>query len=188
MTMRKLKLQMQMTVNGYVGGPNGELDWMTWTWDDKLKDYVQGLTDSFDIILLGRKMTDGFITHWTNVLKNPEDETYEAAKKFINTPKVVFTKTLKESMWDNTVLATGDITEEVNKLKNQKGADIIVYGGASFVSSLIKARLIDEYHLFINPAVLPKGMTIFGEIEGKRGLSLVKSTRFDCGVIVEQYK
>jgi dihydrofolate reductase len=186
--MRKLKLQVQMTVNGYAAGPNGELDWMTWEWDDKPKDYAQQLTDSFDTILLGRKMTDGFISHWTNVLKNPEDETYEAAKKFIDTPKVVFTKTLKESRWDNTTLATGDITEEVNKLKNQKGADIIVYGGASFVSSLIKEGLIDEYHLFINPPAIPSGMTIFGEIEGKRSLSLVKSTQFDCGIIVEQYK
>lgn len=178
-----------MTVNGYVAGPNGELDWMTWEWDDKLKDYVNRLTDSSDTILLGRKMTEGFISHWTNVVTSkPEDESYEFAKKMVNTPKVVFTKTLIKSEWENTILAIGDLTDEVNKLKNQTGGDIIVYGGASFVSSLIKAGLIDEYHLFINPAVIPVGMTIFSKVGGKRGLSLQKSTQFDCGIIVNTYQ
>ena len=60
--MRKLKLQVQMTVDGFVGGPNGELDWMQWNWSDDIKNYVSELTDSVDTILLGRKMTDGFIT------------------------------------------------------------------------------------------------------------------------------
>jgi dihydrofolate reductase len=186
--MRKLKLQMQMTANGYVGGPNGELDWMTWDWDDKLKDYAAELTKSFDTILLGRKMTDGFIKHWSNVTKNPKDETYEAAKKFIDTPKVVFTKTLSESQWDNTTLAKGDLTEEVNKLKNQEGIDIIVYGGAGFVSSLVKAGLIDDYFLFMNPTAIPTGMTIFGDIDAKRELALQSSTSFDCGITVQHYK
>ena len=69
--MRKLKLQVQMSVDGYICGPNGEMDWMTWNWDDKILAYVTELTDSVDTILLGRKMTDGFIGHWSGALKNP---------------------------------------------------------------------------------------------------------------------
>jgi len=73
-----------MSVDGFVGGPNGELDWMTWNWDDALKNFVNELTDSVDTILLGRKMTDGFVNHWTNIVKNrPDDGSYPFAKKWL---------------------------------------------------------------------------------------------------------
>jgi len=190
--MRKLKLQVQMSVDGFVGGPNGELDWMTWNWDDALKNFVNELTDSVDTILLGRKMTDGFVNHWTNIVKNrPDDESYPFAKKMVDKPKIVFTKTLDESNpisaeWENTRLAKGDIVEEVNKIKNeQSGKDIVVYGGAGFVSSLIKNNLIDEFYLFVNPAAIGNGLSIF---EGRTNLKFVKSISFSCGVVVLNYE
>ena len=82
----------------------------------------------------------------------------------IETPKVVFTKTLKKSQWANTDIATGDLMEEIMNLKTQNGKDIIVYGGASFDSSLIKEGLIDDFYLFINPLAIGKGMTIFKDL------------------------
>src|ERR1700742_696558 len=106
--MRKLKLQVQMSVDGFVGGPNGELDWMEWNWDEKIKTYVTDLTASIDTILLGRKMAGAFIDHWTNALANPADESFPFAKLMVDTPKVVFTKTLDKSEWKNTVLANGE--------------------------------------------------------------------------------
>jgi dihydrofolate reductase len=187
--VRKLILQMQISIDGFVAGPNGELDWMTWDWDDELKKYTGNLTNSFDTILLGRKMTAGFVSHWANVTRNPDNPDYDAAKIFIDTPKVVFTKTLNESKWANTILARGDIVEEVNKIKKQNSErDIIVYGGAGFVSSLIKNNLIDEYHLFINPTAIGKGLEIFKEVSPKFSLRLIKSTKFDCGIVVNQYQ
>lgn len=186
--MRKLKLQVQMSVDGYVAGPNGELDWMVWNWDDQLKDYVNKLTEPVDCILLGRKMTDGFIAHWATVAANPDDPEYLSGKKFTNTKKVVFTKTLDKSEWANTDIANGDLVDEINKLKNQDGKDIIVYGGATFVSSLIKEGLIDEYHLFINPTALGKGLTIFKGLEERQDLILAKSTPYDCGIVVHRYE
>ena len=185
--MRKLKLQMQITVNGFVAGPNGELYWMTFNMDDKVIHYINSLTDSCDIILMGRKMTDGFVNYWTNVLKTPESPEYEFAKKMVNYPKVVFTKTLDESRWANTVLAKGDIVEEVNNLKKKDGKDIIAYGGAGFVSSLIKNNLIDEYHLFVNPVAIRRGMTIFDGLEGAFKLNQVNATPYECGITVHQY-
>lgn len=184
--MKKLKLQVQMTVDGFVSGPEGELDWMTWNWDDELKKYVDDLTDSVDTILMGRKMTDGFISYWSNV--KPESEEYPFARKMVEKPKVVFTKTLAKSVWDNTSLAKGELKEEVDNLKRKNGKDIIVYGGAGFVSSLIKDNLIDEYNLFVNPAVLGKGMTIFGGIQNKSDMLLLRSKTFDCGIVLNQYR
>jgi dihydrofolate reductase len=186
--VKKLKLQVQMSVDGYVAGPNGELDWMTWHWDDKLKAYVNQLHARVDCILLGRKMTDGFVNHWEKVKTQPEDPNYEFAKKMCDTPKVVFTRTIDKSTWNNTVLAKGDLAEEVNKLKSQKGGDIIVYGGSNFVSNLIPARLIDEFHLFINPVAIGNGLTIFDSLERKQELRLKKATGFDCGITILHYE
>ncbi len=186
--MRELKLQVQMSVDGFVARTKGELDWMMWDWDDELKNYVIELTDSIDTILLGRKMTEGFVSHWSNVVKSPDDPSYSFAKIMVDTPKVVFSKTLNKSEWENTSIAKGDLVDEIKKLKNQKGKDIIVYGGASFVSSLIKEGLIDEYHLFINPSAIGKGMTIFNDVNSKLNLELVKSKAFDCGIVVNHYE
>ena len=179
--MRKLKLQVQMTVDGYIAGPNGEMDWTNRNWDNKLKNYVGEITRSVDCIILGRKLAQGFIPYWAS---HPEEE---GADKFNHTHKVIFTKTLDRSDWDNTVLAKGDLVNEISKLKTQDGKDIIAYGGATFVSALIKHGLIDEFHLFINPTALGKGMTIFGELDHSQNLKLVKSTSFDCGIVVLNY-
>jgi dihydrofolate reductase len=188
MTMRKLKLQVQMTVDGYIAGPNGEMDWVTFNWDDALKQYVTDLTEPVDCIVLGRKLAEGFIPHWAGVAADPDNPEVTAGQKFTDTPKVVFTKTLDKSAWDNTVLAKGDLVDEIAQLKKQAGQDIIAYGGATFVSALIKQGVIDEFHLFINPAAIGNGMTIFKELDSKQNLTLVKATSFDCGIVVLNYE
>ena len=186
--MRKLKLQVQMSIDGYVAGPKGEMDWMVWDWDDALKSYIEVLTLPVDTILLGRKMAGGFISHWTNVANDPNHPEFESGKKFTDTPKVIFSKTLRKSAWENTEIASGDLADEINKLKRQNGKDMIVYGGASFVSALIKESLIDAFHLFVNPVVLGDGLTIFKEINHKENLKLVNSIPFDCGIILLHYE
>jgi dihydrofolate reductase len=180
--MRKLKLQVQMSVDGYIAGPNGEMDFLVRNWDNELKKYVAEITEPVDCIVLGRKLAQGFIPHWAS---NPKEE---GADKFNSVPKVVFTKTRDKSKWSNTVLAKGDLVAEITTLKNQVGKDIIAYGGATFVSALIKQGLIDEFHLFINPTAIGNGMTIFKELGSKQHLTLVKSTAFDCGIVVLRYE
>ena len=185
--MRKLKLQIQMSIDGYIAGPNGEMDWMVWNWDEALKQYVKDITEPVDCIVLGRKLAEGFIPYWAS---NPE---LEGADKMNNTDKVVFTQTLNNSDpiitgWNNTVLAKGDLVEEINMLKSQTGKDIIAYGGANFVSALIKQGLVDEFHLFINPTILGDGMAIFKALESKQNLALVKSTSFKCGIVILNYE
>lgn len=140
---------------------------------------------------LGRKLAEGFIPHWATVAANPDHPEFTAGKKFTDTPKVVFTKTLDKSEWDNTVLAKGDLVDEIMKLKKSRyggSKDIIAYGGARFVSALIKQGLIDEFHLFINPSAIGNGMTIFKELDSKQNLTLVKATSFDCGIVVLNYE
>src|SRR5882762_3670607 len=103
--MRKLKLQVQLSVDGFVARPDGALDWMTWTLDDKLIQFILSLTDSSDTILLGRKMTDGFVSYWEDVINNkPDSPEFPFAKRMVDYTKVVFSKTQKSIAGKNLVI------------------------------------------------------------------------------------
>ena len=126
---------MQLSVDGFVAGPEGQLDWMTWNWDMQLMDFVRELTDSVDTILMGRKMSAGFIQHWEKAVNDPDDPSQPFAEIMVNTPKVIFSRTQSTIEGINAAITNEPITEVVNMLKDQPGKDMIVYGGAEFVSS-----------------------------------------------------
>jgi dihydrofolate reductase len=185
--LRKLRLQVQMSLDGCIAGPNGEMDWMVGLLDDELIKYASKITESVETILLGRKMTDVFISFWLDVMNKPDDPWNAFAKRMIEIPKVVFTKTLNKSEWINTDIATGDLIE-VSKIKSQSGRDIVVYGGASFDSSLIKEKLIDEFYLFINPVAIGNGMTIFKDLKEIQKYTLIESKVFESGKVLLRYE
>jgi dihydrofolate reductase len=134
-------------------------------------------------------MTNEFISYWSKVINNPEDPEYSFAKKMIETPKIVFTKSLNRSEWINTEIASGDLKEEITKLKSREGGgDIIVYGGASFDSSLIKENLIDEYILLVNPVAIGSGKPIFRDLKEIRKLTLIESIAFNSGTVLLHYE
>lgn len=181
-----------MSMDGYIAGPNGEMDWMVWNWDDALMQYVKEITDPVDCIVLGRRLAEGFIPHWAGVAANPGDPQNEAGRKFTDADKIVFSKTLSEqdaaaNGWNNATITNDDLVREITSLKNKDSGDIIAYGGAKFVSALIKHRLIDEFHFFINPTLIGNGMPIFKEVDTRQNLALIKSTSFDCGIVVLNY-
>lgn len=177
--MGKLKLQMQISLDGFSStGPNDEQKWITWAWDE-IKQDVLDLARSCDTELIGRKLSIDYIPFWADTLEQPESTMYEIAKIKEGQKKIVFTKTLDKSIWTNTELAKGDLSTEVNRLKNQSGKNIIVYGGSSFVSDLVKENLIDEYHLFVNPIALGHGVAIFNKLKEWQKLKLVKSKTFE---------
>lgn len=185
--MRKVKLQVQVSVDGFVGGPNGEMDHLVWNWDDALKKYVTDLTDESDTIIMGSVLYQGMSGYWPAI--PPENEEYVFAQKMNNYAKVVFSSSLKGDLtWNNSRLAAGDPASVIRGLKEQPGKDILVYGGARFVSGLIRENLIDEYHLFVNPVAIGKGLTIFGSVEGKFKLELAGVQGFACGIAVVQYR
>ena len=177
---------MQLSLDGFVAGPNGQLDWMTWNWDEGLKKYVSDLTDTVDTILLGRKMTDGFIGHWQNVVDNqPESPEYAFAKKMVDAKKMVFSKSIKKVEGRNTAVENGDLLRTVNQIKSERGKDIIVYGGASFVGSLLNLNLIDELYLFVNPTAIGEGRRIFTD---RKNFHLKGAIPFECGVSLLNYR
>lgn len=188
--MRKLKLQMQTSIDGFVGRPTGELDWMLWDWDDELKNFVNKLHEPVDTILLGRVLAEGFIPAWQTRLTDPESADF--AKKMVDTRKIIFSNTLKNEditlkNWENAELAKEDFVQYITWLKKQPGNDIIVYGGSRFVSSLIEKGLIDDYYFFVNPAAIGSGMTIFNRVNQRQNFNLVKAKQFPCGIVLLNY-
>jgi dihydrofolate reductase len=182
--MRKLKLQMQVTVDGCVAGPEGQLDWMTFDMDAGLIAFINHLTDTSDTILLGRKMTDGFVKYWEHAAAQKDSPEYAFAQKMVGLPKVVFSKTLKHVEGKNVRVENGDLATAVKQLKSAPGKDIVVYGGATFVSSLIEHGLIDELNFFVNPVAIGTGMRVF---KGKTPLKLAASTPYASGIVVNSY-
>jgi dihydrofolate reductase len=179
--VRRLKLQTQITLDGYMAGPNGEMDWMLMSWSDDTSDYIHDIMASVDTILLGRKLADGFIPAWES---RPEGEPDEAIDWMVNTPKVIVTNTLTEPPRDNVTLLSGDLVEGVTALKVQAGGDIIVYGGGELVGSLVEAGLIDELHLFVNPTAIGTGMPVFGKPNQYASFAPIQTRQFDSGMLV----
>ena len=198
--MGKLVLEIQTSLDGYIASPDGNTNWMLWswgpewTWDEELQRYHNALTLSADCILISRQMAEeGFIAHWQNAAMNPDSPQYTFALHITDTPKVVFSKTLNKASpipggWENTDIAAGDYVNAINKLKQHYHHDILVYGGATFVSSLIKAGLIDEYHILVNPVAIGSGLAIFKTIDHHQHLALTKVKAFTCGVVLLHYK
>lgn len=186
--MRKIKLQMQLSLDGFVSGPQGEMDWLVWDWDEVLKNYVAGLTNSADTFLMGRATGEGMAVYWPTVPANPESKEEEKwmAEKLNSSPKIVFSRTATHIDWTNARVAN-DIVEEVKELKKEPGKDIILYGGAGLVSSFIRENLIDEYHLFINPVIIGGGKTIFKNLKETMGLKLVNTIQSITGIVILQY-
>jgi dihydrofolate reductase len=178
--MRKLKLQMQVSVDGFVCGPNGEMDWVFMDWDQALMDYVTAITADVDTILMGRKLAEGFIPHWRAFIDNPETDS-AGGRKMVFTPKIVFTNTVDENPWEYASLEKGDLKTAVQALKASPGGDIMTYGGASFAKALVAAGLVDEFHLFVNPTAIGAGLSIFGQ---RTDLKMQATHHFDCGVAV----
>lgn len=184
--MRKLKLQMHTSLDGFVARPNGETDWM---WIGKqdpagLQKVIE-LAESCDTILLGRKMTPTFIAYWEDMVdKHPDSHEQPLAHLMVNMRKIVFSRTQTDIKGRNLEAENGDLVTAINTLKQQPGKDIIVYGGADFVSSLINHNLIDEYYLFVNPVAIGQGLSIFKE---QTVLELADTTIFTNGKILNKY-
>ncbi|MBT1695543.1 dihydrofolate reductase family protein [Fulvivirgaceae bacterium PWU4] len=188
--MKKLKLQVQISIDGYISPYNSQ-DWLVWawgkewTWDEALQNYFIHLTSSISCVLLSRKMAEeGFIDHWAAIGQDAANPQSTFARIIAASDKVVFSRTLKASTWPNTTLARNELVNEVMTLKKTSHKDLIVYGGSSFVSSLISAELIDEYYLFVNPVALGNGLKIFNE---RTNLKLMEAQAFSCGVTVLKY-
>jgi len=183
--MRKLKLQMHMSLDNFVNMENAGSDFK---WDrDVIKFCVDNLED-VDTILLGRKTAGDLIPFWDQVAENPDHEDFDLGKRISEIPKVVLSNTLARSEWKNTEIINGGLQGAISKLKQTTGKTILVYGGASFAASLVENNLVDEFYFLLDPFCLGQGATIFKKNEGVQTFDLLESKRFPCGTVMLSYK
>ena len=191
--MRKLILQMQMSVDGFVGSHQDD-DWQLWgwgehsKWDEELKRDFNLHFERIETILLSRKMAEeGYLNHWGKAARRfRADPFYAFAKRITELDKVVLTNKLKESAWPRTDVRGGDLGTAVRAMKSEAGGDIGVFGGAGFASALIEAGVVDEFQFYVNPAALGAGTRIF-EASGFRKLKLLNAKAYPSGMVVSRY-
>lgn len=183
--MRKLIYSLGISLDGFIAGPNGNIDWTAP--DEELHRFHNLQTREIGVHLCGRRVYE-VMTYWETADQDPSaaDYTLEFAHIWKSLPKIVFSKTL-EQVVGNTTLLRGGVVEEVTKLKQQPGKNLAV-AGAGLASTLIKHNLIDEYRLFINPVVLGAGIPYFPPLEQRIQLELLETRTFSSRVVYLRYQ
>jgi dihydrofolate reductase len=176
---RRIVLDLAVTLDGFIEGPNGEVDWCIMDSDMGFINFL----NQVDTIIYGRNSYD----LWGQYIPGSEDsstlkEMWEAVH---SKQKVVFSKTQKTT--DKAIFINSDVIEEVHKLKNKPGKDIWLYGGSSLITTFINLGLIDEYRLSVHPVILGEGKPLFIDMKQRLNLKLVDTKTFSSGVVQLRY-
>jgi dihydrofolate reductase len=173
-----------VTLDGFFAGPNGELDWHHV--DAEFNDFAIAQLDSAEGLIFGRVTYQGMASYWPTDVALKNDPI--VARKMNALPKIVLSRTLDRAEWNNTRLVSGDVTEEISKLKRPPGRDWLLFGSADLASTLTNLGLIDEYRLMVNPVVLGHGRPLFKGMQGQLDLRLTGSRTFDNGNVLLSYR
>jgi dihydrofolate reductase len=179
--MRKLFWQMSVTLDGFMEGPNRELDHTAGVEDAEFGRYATEMLNSIDAMLLGRKTYQLFEGYWPSATGPDAERMNELAK-------VVFSRTLEKVEWNNSRLLRENVAEEVARLKEEPGKDLALFGSAELASTLIAEGLIDEYRIFLTPYVLGGGMPMFKGISDGMALRLLNATTWSSGTVALFYE
>lgn len=183
--MRKLIYSMGVSLDGYIAGPGGEIDWSAP--DEELHRFHNQQTRDVGVHLYGRRLYETMV-YWETVDQDPaaSDVALEFAEIYKRQPKLVFSTTLS-SVTGNATLASGDPGEIVRQLKQEPGKDLAV-GGAGLASTFMELDLIDEYRLFVSPVILGAGTRFFTGLRQRLELELVETRTFSSRVIYARYR
>ena len=185
--MGKIILSMMTTLDGFVAGPNNELDWVVW--EDEMDRDAAELIQSVDTMLVGYGAYKDMVEYWPAALTKPGSESEGAFATLINEkPKVIISQTEEELLWKNEeLLVVTDLAKQVAALKERVGT-IVFYGGAGLAQSMVVSGLIDEYRLYVSPVAIGKGKALFSELPAKLGLHATVAKVYKLGAIMLHYK
>ena len=182
--MRKIIVSNLVTVDGYFAGSNGEIDWHLV--DKEFNEYAAEMLNSVDTLLFGKTTYDLMAGFWPT--KNAIAEPSVIAEAMNSLPKIVFSKTLSHADWNNTKVIKEIDPEEIKKMKQQPGKDMVILGSGTIVDQFTNLGLIDEYRLIVNPVILGKGKPLFKDIDHKIKLKLLKTKTFSSGNVLLYYQ
>jgi dihydrofolate reductase len=184
--MGKLTVSMNLTMDGYIAGPDCELDWHFTSWTKEMADTLCRNLSQADTILLGRITYEAMQAYWSSKAADCfcAAEDYAFAFMMNSYPKLVFSNRITGVSWKNTKLVKGSLEKEISLQKSSGSKRIMVYGSGRLVDALIKANLVDEYQLWMHPVILGKGKRLFRDGENKITLKLVHVETFSSGVVL----
>ncbi|RZK57093.1 MAG: dihydrofolate reductase [Pedobacter sp.] len=185
--MRKIISFMHLSLDGFVAGPNGEMNWIKV--DEEIFNHIGKRISQGDTSLYGRVTYEMMEGYWPTAADKPDASQHdiEHSKWYANVHKVVLSKTLEGQDLNNATIINENLVESINKLKQGEGADILLFGSPTATHSLMQLGLIDGYWLFVNPVILGQGVPLFLDIKDKIKLNLLTTKQFACGVTELNY-
>jgi dihydrofolate reductase len=185
--MRKIFSFMHISLDGFVAGPNGEMDWIKV--DQEIFDHVHQRISEGDTALYGRVTYQMMESYWPTAADQPNASKHdiEHSKWYGQVHKVVLSKTMKGESVANTTIISDALLDNINEIKNRSGKDILLFGSPTATHALMQERLIDGYWLFVNPIILGQGIPLFEGTKDKVKLMLNSAQQFTCGVIALDY-
>jgi dihydrofolate reductase len=184
--MGRLIYSMSVSLDGFVNTPSGSLDWVMV--DEELHSFFNDEAREASAFLYGRRLYDLMTGYWPTAETDPAatPAELEFARIWRETPKIVFSRTLEQVDW-NSRLVRDDAVAEVTRLKAQPGFDMSV-GGPLTAATFMRAGLVDEYRLYVNPVILGAGTPFFPELDDRIALDLVETRTFGSGVVYLRYR
>ena len=192
--MRKVIASTFVTLDGLMVGPNEEMDWVLDNLDGEMENDIADQLKNVDAILLGRVTYQIMANYWPTATTGASVRRSQGAEdpiitdKMNNLPKIVFSKTLQKAEWKNSRLIKENIKDEILKIKQQPGKDMVILGSASIVQTFTNLGLIDEYRLLLHPVVLGSGKPLFKDIKDRLNLKLMKTKTYRNGVVSFDYQ
>jgi len=188
--MRKLVLFLHASLDGFVEGPNGAMDIGWIAYDADLAKHAKDILSTADTVIWGRATYQMMHGYWPSMLSNPEASEHERnhAEWIEKTEKIVFSTTLDKVEWNNSRLVKDHVEEEINKLKQQPGKDMVILGSPRFAHYLMQLNLIDEYKITISPVLIGNGLPLFEGVSEKTNLKLIENKTFASGAIGLHYQ
>jgi dihydrofolate reductase len=180
--MRRLIMWNMVTLDGLFEGPKSwDIDWHEYVWGEELEQLSIEQLKSADMLLFGRVTYQGMASHWPSA-------TGEVADFMNSISKVVFSRTLDNADWSNTRLVKANAQDEVAKLKQKPGKDLLIFGSADLSSSLMRNGLIDEYRLGMTPVVLGGGNPLFKPSPERLRMNLLEARPLKSGCVILRYE
>lgn len=185
--MRKIISFMHMSLDGFVAGPNGELNWAKV--DEELFDHVAKRISEGDTALYGRVTYEMMENYWPTAGNKPKASRHdiEHSRWYNQVHKIVLSKSMKDANLANTTIISDNLSDRINKIKQQPGKNILIFGSPKATHSLMQMNLIDGYWLFVNPIILGQGIPLFADVKDKIKLNLVGTRQFTSGVTELDY-
>jgi dihydrofolate reductase len=181
--MRNIILFMHTSLDGFVAGPQGEMDWITV--DEEIFDFVAKRVNVTDTALYGRKTYEMMEQYWPTAGDRPDATKHdrEHSQWYNRIEKIVLSRTLKGKAFPRTRIISDQITEQLTTIKNTGDGEILLFGSPTAAHELLGKGLIDGFWLFVNPLVLGRGVPLFGNIRERMDLDLKESHKFSSDVV-----